>query len=327
MKKLNLILTAMILFVSTSVFAQSDKFNYQAAIRDASGEIMQNESVTIAFSIKSGSASGTEVYAETHSATTNDQGLVNLAIGSGTATSGTFSAIDWSTNSHFLNLKIDGTDMGTSEFNSVPYANYAQEAMNTTNAVNSTYSDTAFYGINNFTIDSTLIMGNSNGQINSLKTSADGKLHILPNGSSIPSVTFDDDGVNGVGLGTENPTEKLEVVGNVKLTGEINKETTGTANLLPVAFGGIELIGTTVSVFPNKSTENWTVTRVSAGIYEITITGENYYVNNYTCIASIISGGAFFISTTSDAGKLEVRTFNSSGALADQRFNFVVYKR
>lgn len=130
MKKLNFFLTAMILFVSTSIFAQSDKFNYQAAIRDASGEIMQNESVTIAFSIKSGSASGTEVYAETHSATTNDQGLVNLTIGSGTATSGTFSTIDWSANNHFLNVKIDGTDMGTSEFQSVPYANYAETAGN-----------------------------------------------------------------------------------------------------------------------------------------------------------------------------------------------------
>lgn len=131
MKKLNLILTAMILFLSTSVYAQSDKFNYQAAIRDASGEIIQNESVSISFSIKAGSASGTEIYAETHSATTNNQGLVNLSIGSGTASAGTFSTINWSANAHFLNVNLDGTDMETSEFKSVPYANYAQTAGNT----------------------------------------------------------------------------------------------------------------------------------------------------------------------------------------------------
>ena len=130
MKKLNLILLAVMLFVSSALVAQTDNFNYQAAVRDANGEVLQNENVNIQFSIRQASASGTEVYAETHNVSTNDQGLVNLSIGGGTATVGTFSTINWSTNSHFINVKVDGVDMGTSELKSVPYANYAQNAGN-----------------------------------------------------------------------------------------------------------------------------------------------------------------------------------------------------
>ena len=128
MKNLNFILIALMVFISSAVFAQTDNFNYQAALRDASGDILQNQSVSIVFSIRKGSASGTEVYAESHSATTNDQGLVNLSIGSGTLASGSFSAIDWSSSSHFLKVTVNGTDMGASKFLSVPYANYAKSA-------------------------------------------------------------------------------------------------------------------------------------------------------------------------------------------------------
>ena len=130
MKHLNFLFLVLMLIVSSALVAQTDNFNYQAAIRDASGEVMQNDNVTIVFSIRSNSASGTEVYTETHNATTNDQGLVNLSIGSGTVGTGNFAAIDWSSNSHFLNVEVNGTDMGTLEFKSVPYANYAQTAGN-----------------------------------------------------------------------------------------------------------------------------------------------------------------------------------------------------
>ena len=40
-------------------------------------------------------ASGTTVYEEEHTATTNDIGLINLAIGGGTVAQGLFSNIDW----------------------------------------------------------------------------------------------------------------------------------------------------------------------------------------------------------------------------------------
>ena len=79
-----------------------------------------------------GSATGTQVYSENHSVTTNDFGLVNLQIGQGTILSGDFSTIDWGNDSYFLNIQIDQgsgfVDMGTQQFISVPYAMYAKTA-------------------------------------------------------------------------------------------------------------------------------------------------------------------------------------------------------
>ena len=78
-----------------------------------------NQSVNIDFEILD--ASDVAVYSESHTATTNDYGLVTLVIGQGT-TSDDFSAIDWGNGTYSVNVKIDGTDMGTSQLWSVPYA-------------------------------------------------------------------------------------------------------------------------------------------------------------------------------------------------------------
>ena len=41
------------------------------------------------------------------SPTTNDLGLVNLQIGAGTPTLGTFSSIDWSNGTYFIETAVD----------------------------------------------------------------------------------------------------------------------------------------------------------------------------------------------------------------------------
>ena len=65
---------------------------YQAVLRNADGSIMSNAAATITFKIHEVTATGTVVYQETHSATTNGQGLVSVHIGSGSVVSGTFAA-------------------------------------------------------------------------------------------------------------------------------------------------------------------------------------------------------------------------------------------
>jgi hypothetical protein len=129
MKKLYTILAAA-LFVVT-IFGQApDKFNYQAVLRDASGNVKANTSVNIEISILQGSATGTAVYTETQAATTNTFGLVNLQIGGGTATLGSFSSFDWASGPYFVKISVDGTEFGTSQLISVPYAKYAEKAGN-----------------------------------------------------------------------------------------------------------------------------------------------------------------------------------------------------
>jgi microcystin-dependent protein len=129
MKKLYTILS--MLLMGISLYAQAPQsFKYQAVIRDGSGNPKVSQSVSIAVSILKTSTSGTVVYSETFATTTNSFGIVNLNIGQGTVTNGTFASIDWSSDSYFVKISVDGTEIGTSQLLSVPYALYAQKAAN-----------------------------------------------------------------------------------------------------------------------------------------------------------------------------------------------------
>lgn len=91
---------------------------------------MTNQSVSAKITILQGSETGTPVYTETHTATTNENGLLTLFVGGGTS-SDDFTAIDWGAGPYFIKREIDpngGTNYlisGTGQFLSVPYALYA----------------------------------------------------------------------------------------------------------------------------------------------------------------------------------------------------------
>ncbi len=128
-----LIITSTNLLISTSIFAQApEAFTYQAIVRNNLGQPLPNTSVTFQFNILKTSVSGTLVYSEEQTTTTNDFGLVNLQIGQGTVQSGNFSTIDWASDAYFLNIQLDQgsgfVDMGTQQFISVPYAMFAKNA-------------------------------------------------------------------------------------------------------------------------------------------------------------------------------------------------------
>ncbi len=126
MKKLSLVLVA-ILFAVTGILAQTpNQFKYQAVLRNADGTIMANEAVTVDISILQGSASGTSVFTEQHSVTTTAQGLINLNIGSVED----LSVVDWSSATYFIEISVNSTVMGTSQLLSVPYAMHASTVEN-----------------------------------------------------------------------------------------------------------------------------------------------------------------------------------------------------
>ena len=131
MKKLYTLVVALI--ITTTSFAQApNKMSYQAIVRDINNNLLADTTVGTQISILQGSISGTAVYVETISATTNINGLVTFEIGTGTLVSGDFSNIDWGTDTFFLKTETDpagGTDYtitGTSQMLSVPYALYAK---------------------------------------------------------------------------------------------------------------------------------------------------------------------------------------------------------
>ncbi len=143
MKRISL-LFAIVFFFTHLAYAQVPQgIPYQAAARNASGQALVNTAVKVRFSILDSVATGTVVYKETHSTTTNTLGLFNVNVGMGTPVTGTFSAINWGTNAKFMQMELDITgtgssyvDMGTQQMLSVPYALYAGSTIssNTTNS-------------------------------------------------------------------------------------------------------------------------------------------------------------------------------------------------
>lgn len=123
------------LIAVTASFSQGapQGFNYQSVIRNSAGDPLANQTVSLVFTIRSGSSTGTLVYYEKHNTSTNEFGIVNLVIGRGTPLLGTFSAIDWSSGPKFLEVSIETLPgiydvLGSSELLSVPYALYAQNS-------------------------------------------------------------------------------------------------------------------------------------------------------------------------------------------------------
>lgn len=93
--------------ITACVFAQSpDKMSYQAVVRDGSDALVTSATVGMQISILQSAASGTAVYIETQTPTSNANGLVSIEIGT------------------------SYTITGTSELMSVPYALYATTAEN-----------------------------------------------------------------------------------------------------------------------------------------------------------------------------------------------------
>ena len=126
------------LLFSILVYGQApEKLSYQSVIRNSAGTLVINSNVGIQISILQTTSSGTVVYAETHTETTNTNGLATIEIGGGTPVTGTFTAIDWSNGPYFIKTETDpagGTNYtiaGTSEMLSVPYALYAKTSGNT----------------------------------------------------------------------------------------------------------------------------------------------------------------------------------------------------
>lgn len=140
MKKITLI--ALLFCSFTILFAQApQKMSYQAVIRKTDGSLVFNTSVGIKISILQGSASGTSVYVETQTTTTNANGLATLAIGGGTPVTGTFAGINWASGTYFIKTETDpvgGTNYtisGISQLLSVPYALYAGSSQGKTSIV------------------------------------------------------------------------------------------------------------------------------------------------------------------------------------------------
>ena len=161
MRRILLSLTVLMIFANLAFSQSPNAIPYQAVIRNGSGGLVANQTIKIRLSVRDSITSGTAVYRETHTATTTTLGMINIMVGQGTPSAGSFSNINWGNNNKFLQVEVDVTggttftDLGTQQLMSVPYALYASNAKSadTASVARSIFpaandGDTAYWKVN-----------------------------------------------------------------------------------------------------------------------------------------------------------------------------------
>jgi hypothetical protein len=130
MKKVFTII-AVVLLTATAWAQAPQKMSYQAVIRNSSNVLITNTQIGMEINIRQGSPTGTVVYTETQTPTTNANGLVSVEIGGGA----NFSTIAWGSDTYYIETKTavvapltTYTITGVSQLLSVPYALNAKTA-------------------------------------------------------------------------------------------------------------------------------------------------------------------------------------------------------
>lgn len=297
-----------VLLVGVTSFGQNQGFNYKAIVNE-NGIVLQNHAIVVRFSILENGT--TQVYQETHTTTTDDNGIAIVTIGEGD-TSDNFSAIDWS-ETQYLNVAFDTgsgyVDMGTTEFKAVPFAKYANKAEladyvtysfwnQLSNGINS--NDPVGIGLSS-TVEANLHIKDVTGGNPLLKMESTDNVYTIwkSNRAGVDDYLIGIDGGNnkfqfansstgdypltlhGAKVGVNNlyPTANLDVVGSIKLV----DGTQGTGKVLTSDSAG------------NAS---WMEPSMPAATYEIQYSPTNAQVYNSNT-SFIKTNVAFYVSETS----------------------------
>lgn len=290
--------------------AAADMINYQAVARDAGGNLIINTAVTINFDIHEGTAAGLVVFSETQNPMTDANGVFSVQIGSVSALS-----VDWAGDAHFLEVSLNGTSVGTTEFVSVPYAKSA-DTMPIDARIGDGASDADVLTISgdNSTVGEILDVRSSVAV-----TAANDIVNLeMPAGSS-DDAQFIEARNNGVAV--------FQVQGDGRTL--INATTTAPqlntiyGNSIPAAFGTFQSTGAVFSAYGVTSSS-----QTGTGVYLITL---DISAATATSLIPLIT--AF---TSTGAGEMvgynpvsvnsfEVKIFDENGVAKNSGFNIVVF--
>lgn len=129
MKKLTFLFVMFSVFTAAGLAQAPGSFNYQAVVRDAAGNPLNEQDVDVEVKILKDGV--TFVYCETQNVSTNGKGLVTLKIGEGTLCSpnNPLSSVDWKTGAFTMTVKVShngNTVAIESPLLSVPFAMHAE---------------------------------------------------------------------------------------------------------------------------------------------------------------------------------------------------------
>lgn len=131
---MNRVLLILSILITTCLSLTAQGVNYQAVVRVPAGMPLANQEVTFRFSYAANSDGSDPDYVETFVVTTNDFGLANLVLLTGTVEEGNADDLNFATTRYYLQTELDvdgGTNyevMGTEPLRDVPYARYAEHA-------------------------------------------------------------------------------------------------------------------------------------------------------------------------------------------------------
>ncbi|MBQ7279986.1 MAG: hypothetical protein IJR13_04585 [Bacteroidales bacterium] len=133
LRSLFVLFIAIIFCTPTHAQRTPQKFSYQATVRNSAGQILSNATVRVRISIFKDSESGTTMFRESHTPTTNINGVFNVVVGEGSHESGNIADIDWGNGIYFLVNDVDVDNDGVFDLTAsqqllaVPYALHCDE--------------------------------------------------------------------------------------------------------------------------------------------------------------------------------------------------------
>jgi hypothetical protein len=263
------IITLFVLLTTAFLYSQSSGITYQAVLYNPSGEILpgnnnanavlSNKDICLRFSITDAQTS--LEYQETQKVKTDEFGMVNLLVGSGSQVGGyatNFSAIVWNSSSKKLQVEIDVTgtcvnfiEVSKQDFSAVPFAYASKTAENVTGIVPITNGGTGSntvsgaktnLGLNNVDNTSdinkpislatqTALNGKENAANKSTSTALGTSDVLFPTQNAVK--TYVD---NQLSSGVVDATTSIK--GKIKLTGDLS----GTADLPIIANNAINSV-------------------------------------------------------------------------------------
>ena len=168
---------------SYNLFAQAPQaIPYQGVARNAAGNILASQAISLRITIHEGNANGMVSFIEVDTVTTNNLGLFSMNIGNGIPVIGTLSTVNWKTGNKFLQVEMDPSggssyfDMGTQQLMSVPYALFA--------------TSSATSGDNQWTILGADIYNNNSGNVGIASTSPEFRLSLDNDGGILAKGTW-----------------------------------------------------------------------------------------------------------------------------------------